>query len=82
MERKTHELAKTHARHFDLKNNNTATPVAQTVTNYSLRTDGNNVDIDSEMAELAKNNIYYDAVVQQLSRYFSNIKSAVNEGRR
>lgn len=82
LERKTRELTKTHARHFDLKSTASATPSAQTLSNYSLRTDGNNVDIDSEMAELAKNNIYYDAVVQQLSRYFLNIKSAINEGRR
>lgn len=45
--------------------------------NSSLRIDGNNVDIDAEMASLAKNSIYYDATAQQLSSYFSNLKSVI-----
>jgi flagellar basal-body rod protein FlgB len=49
--------------------------------NTSFRTDGSNVDIDIEMANLAKNNIYYNAVVQQLSSYFSGITSAIKEGK-
>lgn len=49
--------------------------------NYSIRTDGNNVDIDAEMANLAKNTIYYDAAAQQVSIYFSNLKSVIKEGR-
>ncbi|MDF2840247.1 MAG: flgB [Clostridia bacterium] len=48
----------------------------------SVRKDGNNVDIDVEMAELAKNTIKYNALVNQISRQFGNIKSAINEGRR
>ena len=76
------ELAKTHERHLGNSKKGQFSPAIHTLSNYSLRTDGNNVDIDIEMAELAKNNIYYDAVAQQLSRYFSTIKSAINEGRR
>jgi len=75
------KLSRTHERHLSVRNKNELAPTARTLANYSLRTDGNNVDIDIEMAELAKNNIYYDAVAQQLSRYFSNIKSAINGGR-
>jgi flagellar basal-body rod protein FlgB len=48
----------------------------------SVRKDGNNVDIDVEMAELAKNTIKYNALINQISRQFGNIKSAINEGRR
>lgn len=76
------KIAKTHDRHFGFQATTGVKPAAQTLSNYSLRTDGNNVDIDIEMAELAKNSIYYDAIAQQLSRYFSSIKSAINEGRR
>jgi flagellar basal-body rod protein FlgB len=56
-------------------------PQIRTVTENSFRTDGNNVDIDVEMANMAKNTIYYDATVQQISRYYSSIKSAIKEGR-
>lgn len=81
MEANDQKLSRTHERHFGIRNKNEQVPASRTLSNYSLRTDGNNVDIDIEMAELAKNNIYYDAVAQQLSRYFSGIKSVINGGR-
>ena len=52
-----------------------------TITQTSYRTDGNNVDIDTEMAGMAKNNIYYNAVVQQVAGYFSGLRSVIKEGR-
>lgn len=47
----------------------------------SVRQDGNNVDIDSEMADLAKNTIKYNALITQISKQFGNIRTAINEGR-
>lgn len=46
----------------------------------SARQDGNNVDIDVEMAELAKNTIKYNALITQISKQFNNIKTAISEG--
>ncbi len=76
-------LAVTHDRHIP-QVSHSIMPNSQVrqITENSLRTDGNNVDIEIEMANMAKNTIYYDASVQQLSRYFSSLKSAINEGRR
>jgi flagellar basal-body rod protein FlgB len=48
----------------------------------SVRKDGNNVDVDVEMAELAKNTIKYNALISQISRQFNNLRTAINEGRR
>lgn len=48
----------------------------------SMRLDGNNVDIESEMASLAKNNIMYDALIQKISGEFKKLRTAINEGRR
>ena len=48
----------------------------------SARKDGNNVDIDVEMAELAKNTIKYNALITQISKQFGFIRTAINEGRR
>jgi flagellar basal-body rod protein FlgB len=48
----------------------------------SVRKDENNVDVDVEMAELAKNTIKYNALISQISRQFNTIKTAINEGRR
>ena len=38
-----------------------------TDTSTSMRQDGNNVDIDKEMTNVAENNLYYDAMSQTLS---------------
>lgn len=50
--------------------------------NTSARLDGNNVDIDTEMANLAKNYIKYQALVQQLTQRLARLKTVINEGRR
>jgi flagellar basal-body rod protein FlgB len=47
----------------------------------SMRLDGNNVDIDYENAELAKNTIYYNTLVLKLNSEFSRIKMAIREGK-
>jgi len=47
----------------------------------SMRKDGNNVDIDEENAELAKNSLQYNILSNQLSKELSLIKQAINEGR-
>lgn len=54
----------------------------RTVKDYnttSMREDGNNVDIDKEMAELAKNQIMYNALAQMSS--YSSIRIAIREGK-
>jgi len=47
--------------------------------NLSMRLDGNNVDIDAEMAELAKNTIKYNALVQMSG--FNTLKMVIKEGK-
>lgn len=47
-----------------------------------LRADGNNVDMDKEMVDMAKNNIYYDTVVGQLNKRLEIMKFASSDGRR
>lgn len=74
------DLAKTNEKHISTQSQGLA-PTMRMVADNSFRTDGNNVDIDIEMANMAKNSIYYDALAQQLSRYFSTLKSVIKEGR-
>ena len=40
--------------------------------------DGNNVDIDYENAELAKNSILYNTLVEQVSSEFRKLSAAIN----
>ena len=47
---------------------------------YSYRFDKNNVNIDTESADLAKNAIMYNAVINQVTNEFDKIKNVINEG--
>jgi flagellar basal-body rod protein FlgB len=48
----------------------------------SVRRDGNNVDIDVEMAELAKNTIKYNSLIAQLTKEFRKMSLVINDGRK
>jgi len=50
-------------------------------SHLSTRIDGNNVDIEKEMAELAKNNIKYQVLIQNINSSFRRLKNVINEGR-
>lgn len=50
----------------------------QTNANTSEGLDGNNVDIDYENAELAKNTILYNTLIEQVSSEFRKLKAAIN----
>ncbi|MGP4072255.1 flagellar basal body rod protein FlgB [Piscibacillus sp. B03] len=41
---------------------------------------GNSVDLDKEMTELAENQIYYQALVERINGKFNSIKSVLNGG--
>ncbi|MEG1958111.1 MAG: flagellar basal body rod protein FlgB [Lachnospiraceae bacterium] len=54
---------------------------ASTYTEFSglsYRYDGNNVDIDTENAELAKNQIHYYTLLDSMTQEFNRIKSVLN----
>jgi flagellar basal-body rod protein FlgB len=48
----------------------------------SMREDGNNVDIDNEMANQAANNLMYNALITQVNSKIALQRYIVNEGRR
>ncbi|MFP4661051.1 MAG: flagellar basal body rod protein FlgB [Halanaerobiales bacterium] len=52
------------------------------LNNTSSRNDGNNVDMDVEMAEVAKNNIYYNTLIQQVSDRFKFLNNVIDKGGR
>lgn len=75
--------AKTHHRHMDIgaRDLSNLTHEITQSQGYSTRRDGNNVDIDVEMAEVTKNNIYYEAVSRQLSSKLNRLRSSITGGR-
>lgn len=46
------------------------------VEDNRYRVDGNNVDVDVENAELAKNTIYYNTLVNEINGQYSRLKTA------
>lgn len=56
--------------------------LTQDDSDVSMRIDGNNVDVDSEMAYLAKNTIQYNTLIQMVNSNYSRIKNVLAEGRR
>jgi len=48
---------------------------------YTMRMDGNNVDIEQENTALAENTIRYDLLSNKLNAELSRLKLAIREGR-
>lgn len=44
---------------------------------YSYRVDGNNVDLDTESAELAANQIKYNGIANSISAEFRNLRTVI-----
>lgn len=69
---------KTRDGHIDFKSQSLEAAVT-TNTGTSNGLDGNNVDIDFENAELAKNTIYYNTLVEQVTSEYRKLSSAINK---
>jgi flagellar basal-body rod protein FlgB len=73
------DLTVTDDKHFDI-NNNISDPMIKREMNYSFRRDENNVNIDIESAELAKNTIKYQALVKQMNSQLKRLRMAIENG--
>ncbi|MDP2872506.1 MAG: flagellar basal body rod protein FlgB [Bacillota bacterium] len=74
--------AVTNAAHIAGRQAASADPEVIRAAGTSLRSDGNNVDIESEMALLAENSLYYQALVREMNNRLSALRLAITEGRR
>lgn len=76
-------LSATHERHLSKSYNiDEVHPSISIDKGHSYRFDGNNVNIDVESANLAKNAIMYNAVINQIKGEFNKIKNVITEGSR
>lgn len=69
---------RTREKHMDLGMGGTASPRIVEDTSTTMRMDGNNVDIDKEMTDLAKNVIYYHSLTTQVTKEFELLKIAID----
>lgn len=72
-------MQKTNPMHFGVETLREIEPVVEKRENTSINDNGNNVDIDIEMTELAANEIYYSILVQQLNSKLSNLNYVINK---
>jgi len=49
--------------------------------NALVQNNGNDVDVEYEMNQLAKNQIWYNGLVQMTNGYFTKLQSVINGGR-
>lgn len=56
-------------------------PTVSTNTSTFVQNNGNNVDLEFEMAQLAQNSLWYNALVQQTNGHFSKLREVIKEGR-
>ena len=73
-------LVRTHDKHLPVGKFAPAQARVERDDSTTMRADNNNVDIDMEMASLAKNQLYYNALTRQLSGHISRIKSVMQGG--
>ncbi len=72
-------LTRTNPAHFGNPDPTQVQPQIETETNTSIRPDGNNVAMDQQMTELAKNGIYYNALTQQISSQLALLRMVISE---
>ena len=75
------EANKSDFRHYDFKNGLSSAQGVVTKRNASYNHNGNSVDVDKEMAELATNQIYYNAVIERVSGKFSSLQNVLRGGK-
>jgi len=73
---------KTDNRHLSF-GNESSIGTTRVLTNNSTQysNNGNNVDMDVEMAELAKNQLWYNAVTERVNGKLNSLSSVINGGR-
>jgi flagellar basal-body rod protein FlgB len=71
-------LKTTNNKHLPFSKQYASVKSGQNSRNY--RNDGNSVDIDVEMAELAKNSIYYNVMTNRAAGHFSSLNQVIQQG--
>ena len=74
------KMVRTHDKHLPMEVYRKAAPVIQRDETTIMRVDDNNVDIDMEMATLAKNQLYYNALATEMKGHFAKLRSVITSG--
>lgn len=72
---------RTDARHIEFNGQASSGITVTSNNNTSFNNNGNNVDLDKEMADLATNQIYYNALIERISGKFTSLQSVIRGGK-
>lgn len=75
-------LSKTHQNHLSGKGLSSGDSRMIQSDDTSMRVDGNNVDLEHELAELSANTVYYTSLSRFISSNFTGLRKAISEGKR
>src|SRR5699024_1686538 len=70
----------THPKHISFNEDSTQNFHTKTRNKTTYNNNGNNVDIDREMASLAKNQIYYQGLIDRVNGKFGDIQTVIRGG--
>lgn len=82
LERNRLKLNTTHKGHKSNLLSSSIKPKVYSQRYRTTRNDQNNVDIDKEMVEIAKNALSYNILAEQAQKKFQLLKTAISEGRK
>lgn len=71
---------RTDHRHFEFRHNDNHPAVTQR-NNVQYNHNGNSVDLDKEMAEMATNQIYFNALTDRLNGKFNSLQDVIKGGK-
>ncbi|PSA96110.1 flagellar basal body rod protein FlgB [Bacillus atrophaeus] len=74
------ESVKTDYRHVDFSDAGSKGSIVAN-SNTAYQQNGNNVDVDKEMTDLAENQINYQALVERMSGKFNSLKTVLTGGK-
>ena len=74
------KLQSTNEKHFGPKTSNIGSLAADPFEEEdAAKSNGNNVDVDKEMAKMAENQIFYNAVIQLMMKRGSTVRASITE---
>jgi len=74
------EAKKTNDKHLSFHSESNSTYRVITKNNTIYNHNGNNVDIDKQMSDLAKNQIYYNSLVDRMNGKFNSLRTVIRGG--
>lgn len=73
------KMVRTHDKHLPMEPKRfRATEQIELDSSTTMRVDKNNVDVDIEMASMAKNQLYYNALARQLGGHLTRLKNTIS----